>query len=89
MNRRCTGACVASLVLWLEVEAVDGSGKAICYGMTVANGSTGQDPTAFEIRDADSRLAESVPPGITGVTAGAGLSGGGSGYFLQKPKSSS
>ena len=33
----------------LEVEAVDGTGKAICYGMTVANGSTGQDPTTFEM----------------------------------------
>ena len=59
----------------LEVEVISGSGKVIAYGSMIANGS--QDPTTFEMTYAESLLAANAPPGITGVTAGDGLTGGG------------
>ncbi len=59
----------------LQVEVISGTGKIIAYGSGIANGS--QDPTTFEMTYADALLAENVAPGITGVTAGAGLTGGG------------
>ncbi len=60
----------------LRVEVISGAGKIIAYGSGIANGS--QDPTTFEMTYADALLAENVAPGITGVNAGAGLTGGGS-----------
>ena len=60
----------------LEVEVTSGTGKVIAYGSGIANGS--QDPTTFEMDYPARVLAESASAGITGVVAGAGLSGGGS-----------
>ena len=60
----------------LEVEVISGSGAVIAYGSVVANGS--QDPTTFEMDYPARVLAESASAGVTGVVAGAGLSGGGS-----------
>ena len=59
----------------LEVEVVSGSGKVIAYGSMIANGS--QDPTTFEMEYPASVLAENAPPGLTGITGGDGLTGGG------------
>ncbi|MGV8041315.1 MAG: hypothetical protein AB2L07_15035 [Thermoanaerobaculaceae bacterium] len=62
----------------LTVEVVSGSGKVIVFGSGVANGS--QDPATFEMAFRDELLAENASGGggdITGVTAGAGLTGGG------------
>jgi hypothetical protein len=59
----------------LEAEVISGSGKVIVYGSMIANGS--QDPTTFEMAYPPRVLAENVAPGITGITAGQGLSGGG------------
>ncbi len=59
----------------LEVEVISGTGKVIAYGSGIANGS--QDPTTLEMQYKDQLLAEDVASPITGVTAGAGLSGGG------------
>ncbi|HNX52051.1 MAG TPA: hypothetical protein PKL08_17915, partial [Thermoanaerobaculaceae bacterium] len=51
-------------------------GKVIAFGSGVANGS--QDPATFEMAFRDELLAEnSSGSGITGVTAGEGLAGGG------------
>jgi hypothetical protein len=41
----------------LKVEVVSGPGKAIGYGLTVANGTTSEDPTTFEMAYKDSLLA--------------------------------
>jgi hypothetical protein len=60
----------------LTVEVESGSGRVIAFGSGVANGS--QDASTFEMAYADSLLAENASAGtITAVTAGAGLSGGG------------
>jgi len=59
----------------LTVEVLSGDGKVIAFGSSVGNGS--QDPSTFEMAFADSLLAEYATGGITGVTAGAGLAGGG------------
>ena len=59
----------------LQVEVIAGDGKIIAYGSAIANGS--HDPTTFEMSYANALLAENAAAGITGVTAGAGLSGGG------------
>ncbi len=54
-----------------------GSGRVIAFGSGITNGS--QDPTTFEMAFNDALLAENGAAGsLTGVTAGAGLSGGGS-----------
>jgi hypothetical protein len=63
----------------VEVEVSSGSGKVIAFGSSIANGS--EDPSTMEMHYADSLLAENSSGGsgtITGVTAGAGLTGGGS-----------
>jgi hypothetical protein len=59
----------------LEIEVLSGSGKVIAYGSMIANAS--QDPTTFEMDYPPRVLAENATPGITGVTAGDGLTGGG------------
>ena len=60
----------------LTAEVTSGSGKVIAFGSGVANGS--QDPATFEMGFRDELLAENASgAGITGVTAGAGLTGGG------------
>ena len=61
----------------LEVEVISGEGKVIAYGSGIANAS--QDPTTFEMDFPQRLLAENGIPGsgITAVTAGAGLTGGG------------
>jgi len=59
----------------LEVEVISGSGKVIAYGSGIANASN--DPTTFEMAYPPRVLAENVAPEITGVTAGNGLTGGG------------
>ena len=59
----------------LEVEVTSGTGKVIAYGSGIAN--TSQDPTTFEMDYPLRVLADNVTPGITGVTAGNGLTGGG------------
>jgi hypothetical protein len=59
----------------LEVEVLSGAGKVIAYGSGIANGS--QDPTTFEMDYPARVLAENAAPGLAGVTAGAGLAGGG------------
>jgi hypothetical protein len=59
----------------LEVEVISGTGKVIAYGSGIANGS--QDPTTLEMQYRDPLLAENLASPITGVTAGAGLAGGG------------
>ncbi len=59
----------------LEVEVISGSGRVIAYGSGVANGS--QDPTTFEMDYPPRVLAENAATGIGGVTAGNGLTGGG------------
>ena len=62
----------------LELEVTQGDGKIIAFGSLVANGS--QDPSTFEMQYSDA-LLEGGGGGqggtITGVTAGAGLTGGG------------
>jgi len=63
----------------VEVAVTGGSGKVIAFGSSIANGS--DDPSTVEMHFADSLLAENSGGGsgtITGVTAGAGLTGGGS-----------
>ncbi len=60
----------------LTVVVTGGTGRVIVFGSLVAQGS--QDPTTFEMLFKDSLLAEYSSGGtITGVTAGAGLTGGG------------
>ena len=59
----------------LEVQVLSGSGRVIAYGAGIGNGS--QDPTTFEMQYQDPLLAENVASPVTGVTAGAGLTGGG------------
>ena len=60
----------------LQVSVLSGAGRVIAFGSQIANGS--QDPTTFEMKFADSLLAENSGSGsITGVTAGQGLTGGG------------
>jgi hypothetical protein len=62
----------------LTIEVTSGTGKVIAFGSGVANGS--QDPATFEMAFRDELLAENSSGGggdITGVTAGAGLTGGG------------
>ena len=56
----------------LTVEVSSVAAKVIAYGTGIANGS--QDPTTFEMQYADALVAGGT---ITGVTAGAGLTGGG------------
>ena len=61
----------------LTVTVTSGSGRVIAFGSSVSNGM--QDPSTLEMAYADSLLAEnSSSGGISGVTAGAGLTGGGS-----------
>jgi len=61
----------------LTVAVTSGSGRVIAFGSSVSNGM--QDPSTLEMTYADSLLAEnSSGGGISGVTAGAGLTGGGS-----------
>jgi len=62
----------------VEVEVTAGAGKVIAFGSSIANGS--DDPSTVEMHYADSLLAENSGGGsgtITGVTAGQGLTGGG------------
>ena len=59
----------------LEAEVVSGAGKVIAYGSAIANAS--QDPTTFEMEYPARVLAENAVAQITGVTAGSGLTGGG------------
>ncbi len=61
----------------LTVTVTGGTGRVIAFGSQVAQGST--DPSTFEMLFKDSLLAENSSGGgtITGVTAGAGLTGGG------------
>jgi hypothetical protein len=60
----------------LTVGVTAGSGRIIAFGSSVANGS--QDPATFEMAFRDELLAENATGGsITGVTAGTGLTGGG------------
>jgi hypothetical protein len=60
----------------LTVAVTDGDCRVIAFGSSVANGS--QDPATFEMSFRDELLAENNPSGgITGVTAGPGLTGGG------------
>ncbi len=60
----------------LTAVVTGGTGKVIAFGSLVAQAS--QDPTTFEMLFKDSLLAEHSPGGtITGVTAGEGLTGGG------------
>ncbi|MEP0775622.1 MAG: hypothetical protein HRF46_14850, partial [Acidobacteriota bacterium] len=61
----------------LTIAVTGGTGKVIAFGSQVAQGST--DPSTFEMLFKDSLLAENSSGGgsITGVTAGAGLAGGG------------
>lgn len=61
----------------LAVEVESGSGRVVAFGSSVANGS--QDPSTLEMSFRDELLAENASGGtITGVTAGRGLTGGGS-----------
>ncbi|MEW5876536.1 MAG: hypothetical protein AB1751_00520 [Acidobacteriota bacterium] len=62
----------------VEIEVTGGTGKVIAFGSSIANGS--DDPSTVEMHFADSLLAENSGGGsgtITGVTAGQGLTGGG------------
>lgn len=61
----------------VEVRVTSGAGKIIAFGSLIANGS--DDPSTIEMVYADSLLAENTPGSgaITGVAAGAGLTGGG------------
>ena len=60
----------------LTVTVTSGSGRVIAFGSSVSNGV--QDPSTLEMAFADALLAENGQGGtITGVTAGAGLTGGG------------
>ncbi|MGV8038866.1 MAG: hypothetical protein AB2L07_01885 [Thermoanaerobaculaceae bacterium] len=61
----------------LTVAVTGGTGRVIAFGSQVAQGS--QDPSTFEMAFRDSLLAESSSGSgtITGVTAGPGLTGGG------------
>ena len=65
----------------VEASVVGGTGKVILYGTQIAG--TGDDPgsndsAGFEMSFKDSLLAGSGTTSLTGVFAGAGLSGGGS-----------
>ncbi len=61
----------------LTVEVLSGTGRVIAFGSSVSNGL--QDPSTLEMAYADSLLAANSSGGtITGVTAGAGMTGGGS-----------
>ena len=60
----------------LTVSVASGSGRVIAFGSSVSNGV--QDPSTLEMAFADALLAENGQGGtITGVTAGSGLTGGG------------
>ncbi|MFZ5803521.1 MAG: beta strand repeat-containing protein, partial [Acidobacteriota bacterium] len=62
----------------VEIEVTGGTGKVIAFGSSIANGS--DDPSTVEMHFADALLAENSTGGsgtITGVTAGQGLTGGG------------
>ena len=66
----------------LTAEVIAGSGEVICYGSMITNDKSlpkpVQDPTTFEMDYPARVLAENATAsGITGVTAGAGLVGGG------------
>ncbi len=65
----------------VEASVVGGTGKVILYGTQIAG--TGDDPgsndsAGFEMSFKDSLLAGSGTTSLTGVFAGAGLTGGGS-----------
>ena len=65
--------------LRLEVEVLSGAGAVIVFGSALANRSN--DPSTFEMSFREELLAGENSGGdgdITGVTAGAGLTGGGS-----------
>ena len=60
----------------LTVEVTGGEGKVVAFGSGVANGSN--DPSTFEMSFRDELLGSGSGGGdITGVAAGAGLTGGG------------
>ncbi|MFN3414132.1 MAG: hypothetical protein ACK42L_08760, partial [Thermoanaerobaculum sp.] len=62
----------------VELEVTGGTGKVIAFGSSIANGS--DDPSTVDMHYADALLAENAGGGsgtITGVTAGQGLTGGG------------
>jgi len=59
----------------LTVEVLSGEGRVIAFGSSVANGS--QDASTVEMAFADELLTENSTGAISGVTAGAGLAGGG------------
>ncbi len=60
----------------LTVKVTGGKGRVIAFGSSVSNGL--QDPSTLEMRFADELLAANSGGGtITGVAAGAGLTGGG------------
>ena len=65
----------------LSASVVAGSGRVLCYGSLVTNDKEMpkpvQDPTTFEMEYPARVLAENAQSGISGVTAGAGLTGGG------------
>ena len=59
----------------ITAEVIAGSGKVIAYGSMIANDS--QDPTTFEMTYPERVLADGSASAITGITAGPGLTGGG------------
>jgi len=68
-------AAIASTNAILSARVVSGVGKVILYGTQIANGS--QDSAGFEMSFRAGLLASQSSGAITGVTAGAGLAGGG------------
>ena len=60
----------------LEFEVIAGEGRVVAYGSMIANGT--DDPTTFEMEYPVRVLADGAASGISGVDAGAGLTGGGS-----------
>ncbi len=61
----------------LRIAVESGDGAVLAYASAVANGTQSQDPTTLEMSFDPAAIPTST--GVTSVTAGAGLSGGGSG----------